>query len=179
MRWLTLLTLLPVIIGHTEDALAQNGAEPDAPVSLRIEAPNTIKLGATMIVRATVSNNSGRSVFLVNRGVHRRRAVHRMGAEVRDSRGDSISKTAYGWIMLGFVIEEDPKKRAKGVSAAARQKETLALLEAGASYMDEFDLTKEFELARPGRYSVVVVMNDPLDAMRVLTSNTITFTVTQ
>jgi hypothetical protein len=115
--------------------------EPKPQFSITIVGlPGEVRLGAPLIVRISLTNNSESDMRLgtipISGGT-----VHRIPLMVRDSSGKLVPKTEYG-------------KRVHGESLTGGVTVFSFPLEPGKTFREESDLSTEFSLTTPGKYTV-------------------------
>jgi hypothetical protein len=178
MKFRVAYILIPFSFGFGQATSMTTADESKPSISITIPVRMiTARIGSPVRVQATVTNTSGQRLAFPGRGRYSGKPVHRMGAIVRDSHGNDVPKTVYGWSMLGYVIEADPKRRSQGLSEAIRRRPIEDYLDAGDSSTEEFELAREFELTVPGKYTVEVGMAEPKGGRTVL-SNKIEIVIT-
>ncbi len=134
-------------------------------LSLTISVPETVvKAGSPIKLSITTTNTSDHDVSYI---------VSTLGLSdvyVHDAAGALAPETPEGAQKHFF----SPKHRPFAGSVFSAR----AHLEAGAKQNVEVDLTKEYDLTKPGKYTVYVERPDPENKGNQLKSNTITITVT-
>ena len=85
-----------------------------------------------------------------------------VGVIVRDSHGNLLPRTSYGLDISGL---SRPSRKSLG-----------GYLKAGESYIEEYDLAKEFAFASPGTYTVEAGRRDP-ETNQMVISNPLAISV--
>ena len=102
-----------------------------------------------------------------------------MDIQVRDSEGKPVAETEYGKTIHARSIEAPPVDRnGPGVPTRGPRGGAIAMaLRPGETLTEESDLTKEFDLSRPGKYTVQAFDRgrDP-DTGKTVMSNEVTIT---
>jgi len=115
------------------------------------------KIGAPMIVTVTMTNN-GKSDY-VWEAERPDPAYRNFRFQLTTSRGDDVVTTAYHRKITGKQLPSDPAEAVSGSSM-------FATLRAGQSVQFTVDLTKLYQIERPGTYTLVVARReDPLNKL--------------
>lgn len=139
------------------------GDKSSSPFSLSIAAPqSTFKSGSEVRISVTITNTSAQQasfIFLPN--------APQFDLYVRDSSGKLAPETAYGKTVHPWSPDYVPSA---GSTLAAR-----AILKSGEKTTIELDVSRQYELTRPGEYTLSV---QSTQAGIVLKSNTARVTIT-
>jgi hypothetical protein len=170
MRVLRGLILFLPVFGLISVATAQVVQVEQPSCSISISTPESpIKAGLEVKLDITTKNVSDRTIYLVYSTVPGRN----MRIDVRDSEGNPVSETPYGLKVHGT----DPKR----VPFSGTMFSTRVPVKPGETYEEKLVLSKEYDMSRPGRYSIRVQRSDVLNDTNTVTfvkSNTITVIVT-
>ena len=161
LQILIFLSFLPLTAAHA----AQNAPLAPPSLSVSISAPESVvKAGSAVKLKITTTNTSDHDVsFIVSTdGLY--------DIYVRDPTGALAPETPEGARKHFWSPNHRP---AAGSAFTGRHH-----LEADAKQEAELDVTKEYDLTKPGKYTVEVERPDPESRGKRLKSNTITITVT-
>ena len=109
--------------------------------------------------------------------------LRQMDIQVRDAEGKPVAETEYGKTIHARSLRpprisdsKTPGKLTGGPIGGA----IMTALQPGGTVTEESDLCKEFDLSKPGTYTVQALnrSRDP-DTGRIVTSNKVTFTITE
>jgi hypothetical protein len=162
MRILTAFVLLLAVIPLASKTTAQVASE-KPPFTITISTPQaTVKAGLDVKVEATMTNTSDQDVsYAVGVGPI-------INVDVRDAEGKPVSETPEGRKIHGTDRRDGPG----GVLTVIR-----IPLKPGKTLAGESILSKEYDLSKPGKYTVQAHRFDGV-SMTMVKSNTITLTVT-
>ncbi len=169
MRFLSGLILSVSLLGLAHMTSVEV-AQVDPPLcTVTITAPETsIKVGSEVKLDIATKNVSDRTIYVVYSTVGRN-----MKIDVRDSEGNPVSETPFGLKVHGT----DPKR----APFAGTVFSTRVSLKPSETSQEKLVLDKEYDLTKPGRYSIRVQRSDVLsdtNTVIFVKSNTIIVTVT-
>lgn len=149
MTALRLLVLLPVLatatVGH-----AQNAPTYEPNFSIVINTPQEIvKVGAEVKLKVVFTNNTAQPLHYAT-GVPGRGTGPGFDIDVRDSQGRRIPKTPYGLKVQG-------KARHRPFVGSV----FTATVQPGGAVEQEALLSKEYDISKPGKYTVRVTERNP------------------
>jgi len=172
--------LLVIILSCRAFALAQESPAQKAPFSLTIKAPQTtVKLGSPIVLTLTLTNTSDRPLPYGGTELVDGVALRKIDIKVYDSDGKPVPETERGMAVHGRPRPHSgpPRPGPGGGPGTA-----VVDVKPGGTLQEQADLSKEFLLTQPGKYTVQAGRTDyptPFRADDVLVkSNTITFTIT-
>jgi hypothetical protein len=162
MRLERKLMTVPVLLLFARGGFGQGGPQQKESVAVAINVARVeFRPGVPALVKLTMTNTSDRDIRLnvmvvqcrplINEYV----TVRQMQLHLYDSEGNLMPLTLYGKVVQGGP-EPDEKQsrnnREAGVSCGGGG--TLGILKPGESLTEEADLNKEFEIKKPGKYTV-------------------------
>lgn len=169
MKTRMMVLLLSVFVGCAAVGVAQEAQAPKPPFAITISAAlASVKVGERIPLLVTMTNISGRDISLEGgqRISELGNEVERdMGVMVYDADGKRVRETEYGRLVYGRRYKMFPGKTV-----------CCAQWKPGESFMEEADLTKEFDLSKPGTYTVEARRSDE-GIMGFVVSNRISFTI--
>jgi hypothetical protein len=185
-----LTIFLPLLSLVTAQAsAAQERQRPEPALKLVITAPESeIRLGSPVPLKLVLTNISNHDIwfsgFNVSGPVFKQVPLRQIDIQVRDSDGKLVAETEFGKTIHGRSVERpqveppDPSKPGKPLPGPPR--DVFMISQPGETLAEESDLSKEFDLSKPGRYTVHAVARrlDP-DAGGLVQSNDVTFTITR
>ena len=173
-------------LGLTGAGAAQDRQQPKPSLALVITAGiSEIKLGSPVQLKLVLTNTSGHDVWLsmsnVNWPVFRNVALRKIDIQVRDGDGKPTAETEYGRTIHRRSVEKpapselDPSRPLRG---GGLPHDVFTVLLPERTLTEESDLSKEFDLSKPGKYTVqaTAAFADPDTGLGVH-SNTVTFTI--
>ena len=153
---LFIFSILPL---RTISAQVAQSAKP--PFTLDIEVSrNEAKIGSVNLLEAHWTNTSHHNLFFAVGGLGRATKL-----EVLNSEGKQVQETPNG-------------RKAQGKDTEFVGSVFRATLQPGKTQTDEIDVSKEYDLSKPGRYTIQAQRWDDESHTNVK-SNTITITLTQ
>lgn len=159
---LILLTLL-LCLGFTWPVCAQETPMPA--LSITITAPKTsVPVGYRMKLVIRVTNTSDQDAPFDSDGTYKKEPIRSVGIMVRDHKGTLVAETEYGRGIHGHL-------------GGMRTNAVARYLKPGEVFKEESDLSDEFDLTKPGIYTVEVGYWD-FKSHQTIMSNKITFTIT-
>jgi hypothetical protein len=118
--------------------------------SLSIAAPSEpLKAGADLRLRVTITNTSDREIGFIRSPGQIPEEGFRYEVEVHDAQGQSAPPSAY---------VQDLKKSPTITEEVSRY---AAWLKPGESFVDDLEITKFYDLHRPGKYTISVSREIP------------------
>lgn len=165
MRFRTICALLYGLLALAGMGVAQSSKQPrEAKPSFAIiisTQHKEVAVGTPLLVRATMTNTSA---HVIGGGTSMGTAMHIM---IFDSEGKEVPEAP-----------ELSKKQAKEPGLMPRTGTIFtAAVKPGRPYTEIFDVTEDYDLSRPGKYTIQAQKWDGFSKSRVK-SNTITLTVT-
>jgi hypothetical protein len=149
------------------------------------------KLGGPFQLKLSLTNISDHGITLagipglVNGPLYKKVLLRAMDIQVRDASGNFVAETEFGKTIHARSLQPPPPLPPAPPNSPPRPgpeapKGFGTYLAPGQSISEESDLSKEFDLSRPGTYTVRAFMRGPDPAAgNSVTSNTLTFTVTR
>jgi hypothetical protein len=171
--------LIPVAFGLTIGWAAQDDATTKARFRLTATMPaTTVRAGTPVLVDFALTNISDRLLGMhmtTMRGPIFEEKLRQMDVELRDSEGKPVPETEYGKTIHGRsarppVSAEHGKP---GVGWGGRSGVDGAL-PAGETFRETSDLSKEFDLRKPGTYAIRAFRKDIFSGQTIY-SNEIMF----
>ena len=154
---------------HAQVANTDSVLQPALTIKI-IPVQPTVKAGSKVLVDVTLKNLSSDTV----------ESGGRVGddgfeypMEVRDEKGAGSAETKYGRLKNNHATPQD---FAEG-TAVIQFKAIHRLLDPGMSVTDHVNVSREYDLSRPGKYTIQVKYYDTRDR-RFIESNKVTVTVT-
>jgi hypothetical protein len=145
-----------------------------------------IAVGSPVPLKLLLTNISdhdiGFSEYNVSGPMLKHVRLRQVDVQIRDGDGKLVAETEYGRAIHGRSVGQ-PGAVAADTSqpgrAGAPPRDVLSVLLPGRTLTEESDLSKEFDLSRPGKYTVQATARrtDPDTGLRVQ-SNTLTLTIT-
>jgi hypothetical protein len=137
----------------------------------------TVHVGTPILVDFALTNTSDRLLWLHferSRGPVFEEKLRQIDVEVRDSEGNSIPETEFGKTIQGRSVRQ-PDRAAHDKPGVGRGGRTGVdgALPPGETLRETSDLSKEFDLRKPGTYTVRASRKDI--AGQAIYSNQITF----
>ncbi|HWB86848.1 MAG TPA: hypothetical protein VG675_22070 [Bryobacteraceae bacterium] len=156
------LAAIAMLIAFPGLGLTQDEARSKPSVSVALSArPTQVKLGGPAPVKLTMTNTSDHDLHLsvmyvmcpplINAYV----TVRQMQVQLYDDEGNPVPLTVYGTVVQGRSgAEREPAsgKRERGIGCGGHGQ--LAILKPGESRTEEADLSKEFDIKKPGTYTL-------------------------
>ena len=167
MKTPSVLKLLATALALTAAGAAQTEQRP--PFTLTISAAKTsVPVGSPMTLIAEMKNVSDKDIFTGITMTGDRVQLHHIDIRVLDKDGKPVPETEHGMLIHG--------RHPRG-STVINHAFSIPVAP-GESTPEDYDLAKEFELTKPGTYSVQAQRLDYASQILVK-SNTITFTITK
>lgn len=178
-----LLCFLFILVAPTQ-VFGSGGRQP---FSVTLKAPDgPLKAGSELVLRATIKNISHRGMdFATSLGLVPadwfRYQIH-----VLDADGHAAPPSAR--ILDIRRLEKEAKKGERPALPAPPSSNTIRPLKPGESFVDEIEVTKDYNMSRPGIYKIWVVRPVPTNVSPLaprkywtgfVRSNTITVTVVE
>jgi hypothetical protein len=164
-----MLTMALVISGKSTAQVAQPApAEPKISITIRT-AQNAVKVGSDVEVEVKMENISAEDLFYGVPGLFGAGTTS-FRWEIRDSKGTAIPMTEYG--IKANHLEPPQEGVPPHVDAGSAFAGTLG---PGKSVVQKLALSKEYDLNKPGKYTIQALH---FDGKMDVKSNTITLTVT-
>lgn len=162
MRILAKLVLLSVLFMLPKMSIAQNALPPEPWFSVAIGTAQTvIPSGSDVKFKVTFTNDTRKDLHYAVGGPGR--GGPPFDINVRDAKGNPVPETSYGLKMHG----KDPRPWSGSVfNATSHPGEAIEL---------DLILSKEYDLSKPGKYTVQVQERYP--ALQAVRSNILTITV--
>jgi hypothetical protein len=174
-------------VGLAPAGAAQEQQRPEPALKLVISVPEgEIRAGSPVPLNLTLTNTSDHDVwftgFNVSGPVFKHVPLRQIDIQVRDSDAELVTETEFGKTIHGRSVEQppveppDPSKPGKPLPGTPRG--VFMILQPGKALREQSDLSKEFDLSKPGRYTVHATTTrlDP-DAGGRVQSNDLTFTI--
>jgi hypothetical protein len=163
MRTNRTLILVSMLLVLTQAGTSQDEPHSKASFALAVHAERVeFKPGGPMPVKLTMTNTSDRdlrySVFTKRCPPpieHLSATMRQVQVLLYDSEGNLVPLTPYGAAVQGRtgpVAIPPAAQQRQGFGCGGRG--TLAVLKPGESRTEEADLTKEFDIKKPGRYTI-------------------------
>ncbi len=163
-----LLVLMSLLAPLRTDAQCKNTYDEHPATSLTIsQVRDSLKIGSPILVRMILTNNSNHDIS-VGRDVRERDYQ----VEVRDANGDLAVDTKYGHARNGHA---DPNSFTPD---ELRSNVYCVNVKAGETSVFEVDVSKLYEIAKPGKYTVQLQKLDPV-SVTIVKSNKITLDLIQ
>ncbi len=152
--------------------------QPCCSLTIRVSAPKTVfKTGSPVPLTITLTNVSPHDAFYI--------VTNKPGGGlltvVYDSGGKLAPDTAYGRTVHPWIRPVGPPVKGPATRGYIAQAGSYfgfkVPLAPGERKIIASDATKEYDLSRPGKYTIQVEMSDP-ESTATIKSNTITITVT-
>lgn len=154
MRVLCVVTLMMVAL-----AVAQENVKQPFTITITTDTP-VIKAGAPLLIKSQLTNTSGQDLN-VSGGIDRDTGLKSNHIfDVRDKAGNSVTKKSHKQVgpLTGSVV--------------------FGTLKQGESSVHVEDVSRAYDLSRPGQYVIQISRPIPSDPQQVVKSNKITVTVT-
>jgi hypothetical protein len=176
-------------LGLPGTGAAQDRQPPRHALTLAIAAPIAeVGVGAPVPLKLAVTNVPDHKVHFsdsnVSGLVFKNQRLRQIDIQVRDADGNLVAETEYGKTIQGRSVERPPAKPTSSAlplrPMGPGRHDTYSVLAPGKTFTEESDLSKEFDLGKPGTYTVQAMTRsgDP-DAAGPVESNGVTFTITK
>ncbi|MGO9231209.1 MAG: hypothetical protein ACLQKA_18630 [Bryobacteraceae bacterium] len=166
MRVRSTYVLLSTLLGLAGIMAAQDPQPKKPAFSIAISAPQfAVKAGSPMVLQLTLTNTTDHDLNVSHAHINGT-LLRYMDVKVFDKDGQPVAETDYGMGLHG--------RRLWPIFGDAGTSESIKPSEA---VHEESDLNKEFDLSKPGKYTVQAERMDST-VREVVKSNVITFTVT-
>jgi hypothetical protein len=164
-----LLFMVSPVFGNSAAQVAQPApAEPKISITIKT-AQSTVNVGSDVEVEVEMRNISAGDIFYGAAGVFGAGTTS-FKWEIRDNKGRTIPMTEYG--IKANHIDPSLEGVPPHVHAGSAFAETLG---PGKSVVQKLALSKEYDLSKPGKYTIQALHTDGKTDVK---SNTITVTVT-
>jgi hypothetical protein len=191
MNHVASLSVIPMLLGCVGPAAAQDQQSKKSETAVTIAAPaSEAKVGEPFQLKLSLTNISDHGITLAIPGlvdgpVYKKVLFRVMDIEVRGAGGNPVAETEYGKTIHGRSRQAPPPPPPAPPNSPPRPgpeapKGFGIYLVPGDSISEQSDLSREFDLSRPGTYTVQASsgIHDPATG-KPLTSNTVTFTITR
>jgi hypothetical protein len=191
MNYVVGLALVPVLLVYLEPAAAQDRQVNKPVTAVMIDAPaSEARLGMPFQLKLSLTNISDHAIMLgdvtypVDGPVYRKVLLRAMDIQVRDASGHLVAETEYGKTIHGRSLQPPPPPPPQPANSPPRPgpvapKGFGTYLAPGKSVSEESDLSKVFDLSRPGTYTVQAIgRGHDFTTEKNVASNTVTFTIT-
>jgi hypothetical protein len=161
----SLLVLVPALAGF---CFAQETPRPQPSFSLTVSGPHQdFKVGSPIALKVTLTNTSDHDIsgVIIPNGESKTKLMRTIDLKVYDSSGSLVPETPHGRKIRGREMTVVSTAVSYGIKP-------------GKSTVEDADLTEEFELHKPGKYTVQAERLDPYSKERVK-SNAITITLVE
>lgn len=174
MRAPAKLFLTATAIALTAGAAAQSSKPP---FEIRaVMDKSEAKVGSLLRLRLALTNTSNQPVDSTPALIHgpvfdvRRRDID---VQVRDSSGDLVPETEYGKTAHGrsLKLPEGVRQSSRPGVGHGGSNAIMGGIPPGETYVEDADLNKEFELTKPGKYTVRGLRKDPRTGQTVLSND--------
>jgi hypothetical protein len=162
MRILIRLFMLSLLVILSAAGVSQNEPATESWFSVAISPPGSpVNLGSDAKLKVVFTNNTGKNLYFSAGGPGRSGPV--FDIDLRDGEGNPVQETAYGVTMHG----KDPRPFSGSVFRATAAP--------GQTLEETVLLNKEFEITKPGKYTVQVRGKTPNG--RFVRSNTVAISI--
>ena len=178
--------LIPMLLGRGEVAAAQEQPRKPSFAIVITASLSEIKVGLPVPLRLALTNTSDEPMHysggIVNGPVFRKMQLRQIDIQVHGSDGKPVAETEYGKTIHGRSIQpppvvNDPSAPGRPVPGSGSHA-IMSALDPRQTLTEESDLSKEFDLTKPGKYTVQAFQKDGNTGLIVI-SNKITFTITE
>jgi hypothetical protein len=162
MRILARFAVFSMLFMLPKMSTAQHISPAEPWFSVTIDTPEaTVTVGLDVKLKVIFTNNTGKDIHYSAGGPARSGPA--FDINVRDAEGNPVPETLYGLKLHG----KDPHPWSGSVFSAT--------LHPGKTIEEEVSLSKEFDLSKPGKYTVQVQEKNPV--FQTVKSNVLTITV--
>jgi hypothetical protein len=191
MNHVASLSVIPLLLASLDPAAGQDQQAKKPVTAITITAPVAeAKLGEPFQLKLSLTNTSDHAITIVDvthpvdGPVYKKVLLRAMDIQVRDAGGNLVAETEYGKTIHGRSLQSPPPPPPEPANSQPRPgpvapKGFGTYLAPGKSVSEESDLTREFDLSRPGTYTVQAIgRGHDFATEKSVTSNTVTFTIT-
>lgn len=191
MKRSLIMSFLSVLLVLAEVVSAQEPPSSESPYTITITAPQTEFRVGTPVPLKLILTNTSKEPFLygggfINGPVYRHVPLRQIDIEVSDGEGKPVAETEYGKTVHGRSFEI-PKPRIDPIGPGRPvvdppEAHAVNALRSGATLAEESDLSKEFDLTKPGAYTVRARAHGNRKDRKtgqIIWSNKLTFTITK
>jgi hypothetical protein len=161
----------------------QQPSKPSFAISLKMPSSET-RVGMPVQLKLSLTNTSNHDIHFYENVVSgpgfRNQRLRQMYIQVRDVNDKPVAESEYGKAIHGRgtprpqVVEHSSTPGRSQADTVSRG--VISGIDPGQISTEETDLTKEFDLSKPGKYTVQALRFDPASGQTVM-SNKITFTI--